>query len=111
MRNNETAEYSLRYNARAVGDLARLYWYIALELSAPESAARIVGDIRAACETLRQFPLRAKMIRDARVHRKDWRMLAVGNFRVYYRADTKRLVVYINRIAYNRRDVAPLLNL
>ncbi|MDR2657138.1 MAG: type II toxin-antitoxin system RelE/ParE family toxin [Oscillospiraceae bacterium] len=110
MRGDETVEYSLRYNAQAVGDLAGLYWYVALELSAPESAAHIVGDIRAACETLRQFPLRARRIRDARVHRKDWRMLAVGNFSVYYRADTKRLIVYINRIVYNRRDVAPLLN-
>ena len=86
----------------AYEDLRNIYSYITFELRSPDDARNVIRRILAEITTLSEMPNRFRPYQSDPLASKGVRIMDVGNYSVYYRADQG--VVSVGRILYFRRD-------
>lgn len=96
--------HKIIYTDESVQDLMDIYRYIAINLSAPETAKKQTDRIMDAINALDELPLRYKLYEDEPWHSKGLRVLPVDNYLVFYTATGKEAVAII-RIMYGGRNV------
>ena len=84
-----TDSYNVGYSVDALGDLRKIYSYIANELLVPETAAAQLGRIRKEVRSLDFMPARYTLVEWEPWHSMKMHQLPVDNFIVYYLVDDK----------------------
>ena len=86
----------------AYQDLRDIYAYIAFELRSPEDARNVLRRILSEIATLDEMPNRFRPYPREPLASQGVRVMAVGNYCVYYVARDE--VVSVGRILYSHRD-------
>lgn len=86
----------------ARSDLLGIRDYIAVELSNPDAAARVLAELRAAMEALRDFPERGKPLDALLAVHTEYRFLVCESYRVFYLFDGE--TVEIIRVLHTLQD-------
>ena len=97
--------YDVRYVSIAEEDLCEIVEYL-LEHSA-KAANEFIDELEKLEETLSMFPKSAVLIRDRRLRSKNYRMMVVKEYLLFYTLRNKD--VYVMRIIHNKRDYLALL--
>ena len=105
-----TDSYNVGYSVDALGDLRKIYSYIANELLVPETAAAQLGRIRKEVRSLDFMPARYTLVEWEPWHSMKMHQLPVDNFIVYYLVDDKERTVTVVRIFYGGRDIEGIIN-
>ena len=96
--------YEVVFARRAERDLRDIYEYVAYEIGEPQTAARLMGRIRAAVESLGNFPGRRPLVGFEPWCSRQVRWMLVGSYLVFYMTDEKEGVVSVIRVMYGGRD-------
>ena len=102
-------KYLYRVMPSARADMLAISEYIAQELHAPQSARKLMIDIRAAIEKACLYPEAAQLARDPMLKVRGYRMLIVRNYLVFYLVDEEEGILNIQRVVYYSRDYKRLL--
>lgn len=102
--------WNIVYTAQARQDLRDIYEYIALELLAPENAARQTQRIMKAIRSLGEMPMRHQLYGEEPWYSRGVRFLPVDNYLIFYLSEETQNTVNIVRIMYGGRDVGSQLN-
>ncbi|WP_314039741.1 type II toxin-antitoxin system RelE/ParE family toxin [Slackia exigua] len=96
--------HEVEWRPRAQLDRESIAIYLGLECKNPQAALSTIRMIDDAIRQVQAFPDmgRRVILEDAAHH--DYRRVLNGMYAVYYRFDSKRIVVY--RILHQRRDIA-----
>lgn len=101
--------YEVVYLPTARRELEEAALYIAVELSAPESAGALVDAVDEAVCSLREMPYRHAVYQSLRALEREVRFIPVKNHNIFYIVHEEHKVVEIQRILYQRRNVkAPM---
>ena len=101
--------YEIIMTSDSVADLIELRDYIAVTLSAPETALKYIQRIRSEIGMLSKMPERNKTVDEEPWHSRGLRRVIVKNFIVYYRIDESEKKVYILAVIYGKRDQLRML--
>ncbi|MFQ5665311.1 MAG: type II toxin-antitoxin system RelE/ParE family toxin [Candidatus Binatia bacterium] len=96
---------SIRVLRRAQADLLEIRAYIARDR--PAAADSIVADILDLLGTLRRFPDRGAVPRDARLRRMGYRYLVHGEYLIFYKVLRSHVRIY--RVVHGRRQYKAVL--
>ena len=102
--------YTIKYSAKAINDLRDIYSYIAFNLQAPETAAKMVRRIRNSIKELDFMPERNPILDWEPWNSLNTHKMRVGNYLVFYIVDLLQSSVSIVRIVYGKRDIAKALS-
>ena len=102
--------YTIKYSAKAINDLRDIYSYIAFNLQAPETAAKMVRRIRNSIKELDFMPERNPILDWEPWNSLNTHKMRVGNYLVFYIVDFEKSAVSIVRIVYGKRDIAKALS-
>lgn len=102
--------YTIKYSTKAINDLRDIYSYIAFNLQAPETAAKMVRRIRNSIKELDFMPERNPILDWEPWNSLNTRKMRVGNYLVFYIVDPLQSSVSIVRIVYGKRDIAKALS-
>ena len=102
-------EYAIEITLPAERDLAKIYTYISETLKEPQSARRVYFSIKKEIISLSYMPRRYGIIGDDRYLSIELHRLFVENFAVFYTIDNQKMIVYILRILYVRREWRQIL--
>jgi addiction module RelE/StbE family toxin len=97
----------LRVSTEAADDLQEIREYIAVHLSAPDAAQKLVSRMLASMRRLADFPESGPRLSSVLDVETDYRFLVCGNYLIFYRLEQN--TVYIVRVLYGRRDYMKLL--
>lgn len=97
--------HKLRYLATAESDLLSLIDYIAKDN--PKAANKMIDRVEKAVGRLEYSPFAGKVPDDDELRKRDYRMLIVGKYLVFYKIKEK--AVEIHRIIHGARDYKHLL--
>ncbi len=93
----------------ALSDLDSAIRYIALTLENPSAAAKMLDDFDNLAATLEDGAEGFLLVRDEVAAAAGYRWTQLGNYMVFFRCDKDANAVYIERIAYKRRDWVALI--
>ena len=102
--------YAIKYSTKAINDLRDIYSYIAFNLQAPETAAKMVRRIRNSIKELDFMPERNPILDWEPWNSLNTHKMHVGNYLVFYIVDPLQSSVSIVRIVYGKRDIAKALS-
>ena len=102
--------YTIKYSTKAINDLRDIYSYIAFNLQAPETAAKMVRRIRNSIKELDFMPERNPTLDWEPWNSLNTQKMRVGNYIVFYIVDSEKSSVSIVRIVYGKRDIAKALS-
>lgn len=102
--------YAIKYSTKAINDLRDIYSYIAFNLQAPETAAKMVRRIRNSIKELDFMPERNPILDWEPWNSLNTHKMRVGNYLVFYIVDLLQSSVSIVRIVYGKRDIAKALS-
>ena len=102
--------YTIKYSTKAINDLRDFYSYIAFNLQAPETAAKMVRRIRNSIKELDFMPERNSILDWEPWNSLNTHKMCVGNYLVFYIVDPLQSSVSIVRIVYGKRDIAKALS-
>ena len=102
--------YTIKYSTKAINDLRDIYSYIAFNLQAPETAAKMVRRIRNSIKELDFMPERNPILDWEPWNSLNTHKMRVGNYLVFYNVDPLQSSVSIVRIVYGKRDIAKALS-
>ena len=102
--------YTIKYSTKAINDLRDIYSYIAFNLQAPETAAKMVRQIRNSIKELDFMPERNPILDWEPWNSLNTHKMHVGNYLVFYIVDPLQSSVSIVRIVYGKRDIAKALS-
>ena len=102
--------YTIKYSTKAINDLRDIYSYIAFNLQAPETAAKMVRQIRNSIKELDFMPERNSILDWEPWNSLNTHKMRVGNYLVFYIVDSLQSSVSIVRIVYGNRDIAKALS-
>lgn len=102
--------YTIKYSTKAINDLRDIYSYIAFNLQAPETAAKMVRRIRNSIKELDFMPERNPILDWEPWNSLNTHKMRVGNYLVFYIVDLLQSSVSIVRIVYGKRDIAKALS-
>ena len=102
--------YAIKYSTKAINDLRDIYSYIAFNLQAPETAAKMVRQIRNSIKELDFMPERNPILDWEPWNSLNTHKMHVGNYLVFYIVDPLQSSVSIVRIVYGKRDIAKALS-
>ena len=103
----EQSRFSYDLSPLAESDLDEIINYIAMELSAPQAASRLIDNIQSAVERICDHPFSCPLLKDKILREKGYRLLIVQNFNIFYLVKDQTIVV--RRILYGRRNYERLL--
>ena len=90
----------------AVGDLDEIILYIAE--SDKNAALKIKNEIIDKIEKLKEFPKLGRIIPEAKMRKKGYRMLVHESYLIFYRIIEDK--IYIYRVLHGKRDYPNLFN-
>ena len=102
--------YAIKYSTKAINDLRDIYSYIAFNLQAPKTAAKMVRRIRNSIKELDFMPERNPILDWEPWNSLNTHKMRVGNYLVFYIVDPLQSSVSIVRIVYGKRDIAKALS-
>lgn len=97
--------YKLSYLPVAKKDIADAVLYIADTLYAPKAALDLLDALDAAISRLAQFPYSCRVYLPAKPLEREYRLLNVRNYAVFYTADELKKRVEICRVIHAKRDI------
>ena len=97
-------EYKVIMSPGAINDLKSVKRYIAVELSAPETAENYINSIMESIMSLSELPHRIKFVDEEPFHSEGLRKMTVKRFYVYFTVDGENMIVNVLYIIYSRRD-------
>ena len=97
-------KYKVDISASAENDLRDIIRYISAQISAPESALKMMDAIEEAVSGLMDMPQRCALVTDERLASIGYRKLIIKNYIALFTIDEKNKVVDVERILYARRD-------
>ena len=89
---------------KADRDLRNIFFYIAIDLCAPDAAEKQVNRLWDAMRSLDELPERYRRYEDEPWHSRGMRVLPVDNYVVLYIPDLKEKIVRIVSVMYSGRD-------
>ena len=92
----------INYSPEALQDLDDIGDYIAIELSNPQAALRILNNIIEDIALLANNPLMGANLSSITGIASDYRFLVVRKYLVFYRYSNG--IIFVDRILYGRRD-------
>lgn len=90
-------------------DLEDALDYISDDLANPMAAVKLLDEVEACYEQLRQFPLLYESCHDTRLANLGYHKVVIGNFILVYHPIEKEQNVYILRFFYGGRDYENLI--
>lgn len=81
--------HALVWSQRAASDLRQIHAYIAFDK--PRAASNFISTIKESVERLRRFPHSGRIVPE--LMRPDVREILVGNYRIVYKLEKRRVVV------------------
>ena len=97
----------INYSPEALQDLDDIGDYIAIELSNPQAALRILNNIIEDIALLANNPLMGANLSSITGIASDYRFLVVRKYLVFYRFNNG--IILVDRILYGRRDYLSIL--
>ena len=97
----------INYSPEALQDLDDIGDYIAIELSNPQAALRILNNIIEDIALLANNPLMGANLSSITGIASDYRFLVVRKYLVFYRFNNG--IIFVDRILYGRRDYLSIL--
>ena len=97
--------YKIKYTPLAREDLLKMFRYIALDLSSPQSAVKLLNDIETAVLRLEKYPYSSPEAHDEYLAAQDYRTLICAKYLVFYKVNAKRHLVLIHRVVYGSRNL------
>ena len=101
------AKYNIEYSKESKQDLIGIKQYIKYNLQEPETAQKLISEIRNEINNLKHNPEIYQIIDDNLIKKIEIRKLIVNNYIVFYRI--KKENIEIVRIMYGRRNWINLL--
>lgn len=98
------SRYKLKFTFSAEFDLNEIYIYISNNLSAPETAQRLMGRMEDSINKLCAFPFQCELSRNELLRAKGYRKLVVESYIVLYLVDEESKTVIIARVFYGSMD-------
>ena len=98
-------QYQVIFSDQAETDLREILEYIADELHAPDSAAKLLYQLENRINNLVFFPESYQLYDGEPWHSRNLRVMSAGHYHVFYVPDSDRLTVTIIRIFSERMDV------
>ena len=92
--------YKVKLMPRAFRDLDEIYWYIAHELSVPETALNMVNELENAILSLEEMPERGTPRKTGVYSNKGYRQIFISNYTIIYRNDKFNMQVIIVTVRY-----------
>lgn len=96
--------YKYRLMPSAVQDLQGIADYIVEQLSASESAIRLLEKVEEAIRSACAFPLSLPPVNDELLRMKGYRKILVDNYIVFVLPDQKNETLNVMRVLYYARD-------
>ena len=97
----------INYSPEALQDLDDIGDYIAIELSNPQAALRILNNIIEDIALLANNPLMGANLSSITGIASDYRFLVVRKYLVFFRFNNG--IIFVDRILYGRRDYLSIL--
>ncbi|MDY6268282.1 MAG: type II toxin-antitoxin system RelE/ParE family toxin [Selenomonadaceae bacterium] len=97
--------YTVDITEQADADLRSIYAYIAGQLQAPDNAKGQLSRLEAAIFSLDQMPERYRRYEKEPWRTRNFRMMPVDRFVVFYTVDEKERIVAVIRVMYGGRDI------
>ncbi len=98
------ARYDIIYTRSARKDLTDILRYIAVTLTEPSTAQRMMSAITKAIASLASMPQKCPSVDDERLVYLGYRKLHIKNYIAFFSIDEKTHTVNVERILYARRD-------
>lgn len=96
--------HEVEWRPRAQFDRESIAIYLGLECKNPQAALSTIQMIDDAIRQVQAFPnMGRRVVIEDTVHH-DYRRVLAGMYAVYYRFDSKRIVIY--RVLHRRKDIA-----
>ena len=102
--------YRIVYDPRARSDLRRIYYNLAVNLEAPEHAARLYHTSKERIDKLRWMPERYRLYEWEPYRSQGIRVMPVKRYLVFYRPNPETVQVEIHRILYGGMDLSAALH-
>ncbi|WFR55946.1 type II toxin-antitoxin system RelE/ParE family toxin [Anaerocolumna sp. AGMB13025] len=102
--------YKLEYLPVARQDMIDIVRYISRELSNPEAAEKLAGEMIEAADRLMDFPYKNRVYNPIRPLKQEYRRLLVQNYIIFYYVDELKKLITISRVIYARREYGKLLD-
>jgi plasmid stabilization system protein ParE len=96
--------YAYELMPSAIRDLDGIAEYIAVQLSAKDSAIRLLNEIEEAIIAACTFPYAAPSVNDELLQQKGYRKLIVSNYLVLYIPDDEKRKLNVMRVVYFAKD-------
>lgn len=93
-------KYTVKLYPRAYRDLDGIYSYIAINLTEPETADKMITSLEDAIYSLEQFPERGSIRRTGVYANQDYRQIFVKKYAVIYRVHKEKQEVHIVTVRY-----------
>ncbi len=97
-------KFEVELSEKADRDLRNIFFYIAIDLCAPDAAEKQVNRLWDAMRSLDELPERYRRYEDEPWHSRGMRVLPVDNYVVLYIPDLKEKIVRIVSVMYSGRD-------
>lgn len=103
-RRNILDNYIVKISPRAIRDLDNIYYYLAHDKLAPESAKRQTERLKSAILGLSLFPQSHQMRLEGRYANKGYRQLIVDNYIVVFRINEAEKTVIVVTVQHMRQN-------
>ncbi len=97
--------YKLSYLPVANRDIADVVYYIAVTLVAPKAAFDLLEEMDESISRLKDFPYSCRVYQPVKPLEREYRILTVKNYAVFYTVDEQEKLVEIYRVIYAKRDL------
>ncbi|GBR75648.1 toxin ParE [Candidatus Termititenax persephonae] len=104
-------KYAVTVTPSADQDLGGIFQYIARQLSAPDTAVKLVAKLYKTISNLTFLPKRHSLVKDVFLRKQGFRILPVDNYLIFYVTDETLKQVIIHRVLAARRNYLELLGL
>jgi len=101
--------YSLSYLPVAKRDITDIANYIAETLAAPQAALELLEALDVSITRLRDFPYSCRVYQPVKPLEREYRILTVNNYAVFYTVSESDQMVEICRVIYGKRDMDRLI--
>ncbi len=102
-------KYRVLTARRALSDISKAHFYIAVELRAHQAADNLINELERRINELETMPGSYAPAADERLARLGIRAMPVSNYLVFYRMDEQAKTVTVIRVLYARSDWDHLL--
>ena len=98
-------KFEVELSEKADRDLRNIFFYIAIDLCAPDAAEKQVNRLWDAMRSLDELPERYRRYEDEPWHSRGMRVLPVDNYVVLYIPESEEKIVRIVSVMYSGRNI------